>query len=85
MEFKGTKGKFMVAKCKQTGDMTIYPVEGDLAICDMEYNDIEANYNALLISKAPEMLEFINKYKGFLRLEDQIKANTLIQEATELK
>lgn len=40
--------------------------------------------DALLISKAPEMLEFIKTYYRYLNLDDQLKAEQLIKEATEL-
>ena len=46
-------------------------------------NETEPQANAKLIACAPELLEFINEYKGFLNLKDQKKAIELIKRATE--
>lgn len=43
----------------------------------------KAAENAKLISKAPEMLDFIKNHYHYLRLEDQERAKQLIKEATE--
>jgi hypothetical protein len=42
----------------------------------------EKEANDLLISKAPELLEFIKKYYRFLNLDDQKEAKKLIDSAT---
>ena len=42
----------------------------------------EFRSNALLISKAPELLEFLKKYYRFLNLNDQKEAEKLIDSAT---
>jgi hypothetical protein len=99
MEFKGTKGKWEVFSHESNGliertdafavDCTDY-YEETLAICAVwrdfgEYE--EAKANALLISKAPEMLEMLKKAERTLREvyeceNEEIKQ--LIKEATEL-
>ena len=57
MEFKGTKEKWEVFTDSYTNEITIYPSDSTVAICSMA-NTYERNkYDALLISKAPEMLE----------------------------
>jgi hypothetical protein len=53
-----------------------------------DLKEIEAN--ALLISKAPEMLEMLkelvkqNTYRGYEESEDVIEAKKLIKEATQI-
>ena len=86
MDFKGTKGKFY----------TKY-VNGFIRIIDKDDNNVldtpfkELNEaNALLISKAPEMLEMLkelvkqNTYRGYEESEDVIEAKKLIKEATQI-
>lgn len=106
MEFKGTKGKWILKwggsnpcqdmlqiinekgeeVCNFGDSTTYYPTEG-----------IEPNkYDALLISKAPEMLEMLKwlvshyeyvvkwDYSPFALRSDIDKARQLIKEATEI-
>lgn len=95
-QFKGTKGKWEVV-----GDI-IGTQEED--VCEVfvwdrrhynqSYNDVErfkANSNALLISKAPEMLEMLQKLKEDFLLKTDLRSEgiadmigELIKEATEL-
>ena len=94
MEFKGTKGKWRKFQLPN-GNMKI--------TCDdwREFAEIEFKhwqnteerrkqclYNALLISKAPEMLEMLKKCKmmcDHLNIHHvSNELNTLIKEATEL-
>lgn len=84
MEFKGTKNNW-----RKTTEGVIFNNE-DLAIAIICFHDIkeqEQKANALLISKAPEMLEMLKKiyfgndYKN-PKLHMEIKQ--LIKEATEL-
>jgi hypothetical protein len=103
MEFKGTKGKWIVAKAnmKDTNkdELTISLDGGDklengyrliACISPIEKADKIDFANALLISKAPEMLEMLkelvkqNTYRGYEESEDVIEAKQLIKEATEL-
>jgi hypothetical protein len=89
MNFKGTKGKWIA----KLGDeqTTSYVHIGNMAI-ELEINGKhrieEEKANALLISKAPELLEMLIeavsqlKGNGFPRLTGKIEQ--LIKEATEL-
>jgi len=93
MEFKGTKGKW---KITSLDDTFIRSKENNAFICTMdEANNIknESRANALLISKAPEMLEMLQKchfefgrFKAEFgqgsELENQVLQ--LIKDATEL-
>lgn len=87
MEFKGTKGKW-----KSTNGYTVWSKVGNntKTIADCENRNLKGSeefYNALLISKAPEMLELLNELvnlKGCVNLQLQDKARKLIKESTEL-
>ena len=88
MEFKGTKEKWEVFTDSYTNEITIYPSDSTVAICSMA-NIYERNkYDALLISKAPEMLEMLQKIKimcdhlKIAHISQEIEQ--LIKEATEL-
>ena len=100
MEFKGTKGKRRYSneyECITTSRIGI--VEGSKTICHIKQNPSfdfsgnEAKANALLISKAPQMLEMLKDAAQNLRngntsnakLEMAEKIEQLIKEATELK
>ena len=84
MEFKGTKGKWRVF------DDYIQDEYGGL-IADCFPTSEEDRANALLISKAPEMLEYlldaVNEHKNGVGVsEGWFKAvEKLIKEATELQ
>jgi hypothetical protein len=88
-EFKGTKGKWVFSYDKYDDDYTIM---GDSIIGNTMSGSDESKANALLISKAPEMLEmledlvktwdFVNDKK--YHNHDMEKARQLIKEATEL-
>jgi hypothetical protein len=81
-QFKGTFGKWKMfkefSKC--------YSVESDsYIIC----NTVTKLYptdkaNALLISKAPELLEMLEEVKDYLGSDVRGKVEQLIKEATEL-
>lgn len=72
MEFKGTKGKWII----QFGGLF-------LSIKGSKKSEMQAN--ALLISKAPEMLEMLNKlYANDLLKDNADEVLQLIKEATEL-
>jgi hypothetical protein len=84
MEFKGTKGKWYI---NRWGNVTSENEEVAY-MPSATFNEINAA-NALIISKAPEMLEMLTNTKTYLEqtqgnsavLEDIKK---LIKEATEL-
>ena len=97
MEFKGTKGNWKdvvidISDFKQV----VVGVDKGKAVCHLwfEYSEgisDEVKANALLISKAPEMLDFINRMSGEMLRSDFVlnekwyeQARQLIKEATEL-
>ena len=91
MEFKGTKGKWLLVN-----DFNNLESEKGESIASFHWNyedyhttmvknEIEGKHNALLISKAPEMLEMLEKLVNtyeLLGLSNEVKQ--LIKEATEL-
>ncbi len=97
MEFKGTKGKWEI---NPKASRNVRFKNLTIANCSSGQNgenEIEEKANALLISKAPEMLEMLNQLiiqietftKGNIGeieyFEPEIKkAKQLIKEATEL-
>ena len=99
MKFKGTQGKWHLKGCpyydddskEHHGAFTVVTEEAETTItCVPAYSfygqTLEtATANALLISKAPEMLVFIEEHYRYLNIDDQAKAQQLIKEATELK
>jgi len=97
MEFKGTKGKWehkIVAQCSNRG-VLVFRVFSDIqnssidkGICriEVENNLLEQQANALLISKAPEMLEMLQSLVSseMTPLAIRKQAKQLIKEATEI-
>jgi hypothetical protein len=85
MKFKGTQGEWNRVLLEET---EFYNVRnevqyGDYGECVAEF--ISDNYDALLISKAPEMLELLIKFTSTMDLVNNIEqAKKLIKEATEL-
>lgn len=98
-EFKGTKGKWnyddgdnssidMVLDDNSTISVSRHDRYGDGLVGSRE----EMQANALLISKAPEMLEMLNKINITISIHGKIDSETelhyqlnkLIKEATEL-
>ena len=92
MEFLGTKGKWRTYKPEHIGCENVMLADeftgfdGYVELWHHHYENKEvAKANALLISKSPELLDFLQKHYRFLNLDDQKKAEQLIKEATELK
>lgn len=94
MEFKGTKGKWEVLEYKN--DLEIGNQLSTL-VCSLPNKSEEYTANALLISKAPEMLEMLQKISSALEglwheddsnsifdLVDAEELDNLIKQATEL-
>ena len=88
MEFKGTKGKWVIKKSSNTTNLWI---KGDVPVCTIYSGTKEEEYaDALLISKAPELLEML---KGIYQMgigavlsEQHIEAiEQLIKESTDLQ
>jgi hypothetical protein len=83
-EFKGTKGKWELFR--QDDDIYIETKSGNAAIClivggaGLEQDKA----NALLISKAPEMLDKLKDIKDYLGSDKRQEVEQLIKEATEL-
>ena len=97
MEFKGTRGTWnvIIPTYEQTnGFVNVSTEDGDISC----YNGLtkggahpKSLANALLISKAPEMLDFINRISAEMLRNDfvldekwYVQANKLIKEATEI-
>lgn len=107
MEFKGTKGKWMVSdtiiSCNNVplaSAFTLTSRVDESRLTDESWLDmrkrtellriecqVEQKSNALLISKAPEMLEMLEYFveKDMLSAYGEALANQLIKEATELE
>jgi hypothetical protein len=87
-EFKGTKGKWEVVKYEKN-DFSLCRNEiqfGDDGECVAEF--VHNDYDALLISKAPEMLEMLEELISANPMHDGwhekiLKAKQLIKEATQ--
>ena len=88
-KFKGTKGKWTVEQLEHIdstyvwfedfkGHIQLWHHHGDSATKE------EAIANALLISKAPEMLEMLKDIKDYLGSDKRQEVEQLIKEATEL-
>ena len=94
MEFRGTKGKWEKVTADWDLNQSVYLEDTEEIICDVKSLSHNAIYDALLISKAPEMLEMLQKivlmteicngtFEDFReRYNTEIKQ--LIKEATEL-
>ena len=93
MEFKGTKGKWN-PKQNPILKNEMYVDSEYSIICNLNdanfHTELEMEANALLISKAPEMLEmlinWVNQYDGygdFLTAELLKKTRQLVKEATK--
>jgi hypothetical protein len=94
MEFKGTKGKWIFnqeeMKIKGSGDVEGLTIIANVSPkMDFSRGKTTQSYNALLISKAPEMLEMLKQCVETLEFGGQIgftymEAKQLIKEATEI-
>lgn len=102
MEFKGTKGKWFYKECSHQMDdenTTIHGFAGRIghvfttAPNHGENREEALKANALLISKAPEMLEMLKKVYDSIVMQSEIeygsemyfKIEDLIKEATQIK
>ena len=88
MKFKGTKGKWNVTNAVPNG---INKLKGHIEVSSNDwsiacvFNDINgAKANALLISKAPEMLDMLKDVKDYLGSDKREQVEQLIKEATEI-
>jgi hypothetical protein len=95
MEFKGTKGKWDVSGKIGTNNYGVKFLTIDFEdakdcidiYVDKRYPEyvsfLETQANALLISKAPEMLEMLKDIKDYLGSDKREQVEQLIKEATE--
>lgn len=84
MEFKGTKGKWVVEKTHEKGKW-IQSEDGGYCAISAGSTLEESKANALLISKAPEMLEMLKDIKDYLGSDKRTEVELLIKEATQIK
>jgi hypothetical protein len=94
MEFKGTKGEWFVderEQCHNEHGVLVTPIStlNIINFADVYGDDEEAKANALLVSKAPEMLKMlrtlVDKHESHLITSEDIqKVKVLILKATEL-
>lgn len=93
-EFKGTNGKWVV-EYKPSRDYSLYYVKDSISRNIIgQFNGHtheEILSNAVLFSKSPEMLDFINRISGEMLRNDFVleekwyeQAQQLIKEATEI-
>lgn len=87
MEFKGTKEKWELLKGKGSCGVSI----GSKTTMIFSNGDVEELANAQLISKAPELLDFVNRISGEMLRNDFAlcekwyeQAKQLIKQATEI-
>ena len=86
MEFKGTKGKWFTTVLGEVYSEN--QVDNEI-ICEVIHGKLEdTKANALLISKAPEMLEMLqsllNESEDIVHSEIKKDIEKLIKEATEI-
>jgi len=89
-QFKGTFGKW--CRYRKTDNHIVEAVLSDNydVICSLFHNTQQIEYDALLISKAPELLEMLEEFCNInpshpIKLASLMdKAEQLIKEATEL-
>lgn len=95
MVFKGTKGEWVYELFENSKGYFYKVISNTVSICNITTrNQKEAEANALLISKAPEMLEMLQKivlvterFKGGFsdfREKYNKEIEQLIKEATEI-
>jgi len=99
LNFKGTKGKWSIERDYIYLENSTNIISSTHRICEVKnyYKKVhvvleeptkeEARANALLISKAPEMLEMLKRAADALYIHDidlRFEINELIQEAIEL-
>ena len=89
--FRGTKGKWKLAENEYGYYTSIRNLDESIKVCTSRVNNQnESNANLLLISKAPEMLEMLEKFvslnpQSSIQISDLMdEAEKLIKEATEL-
>ena len=90
MEFKGTKGNWKLTENEYGYYTSVRNLDDSRKVCTSRINNqIESNANLLLISKAPEMLEMLDKIIKEHETDTKswstiLEIKQLIKEATEL-
>lgn len=89
MKFKGTKGKWIITTNNEEGVLiSTYPINRDICTIWKYDNNFfenqESSANAILISKAPEMLEMLKEVIECKSDVDYNRIEQLIKEATDL-
>lgn len=95
MNFKGTKGKWLLNPLRDPTNpeyYCLYVKEGDhksvqhIGTINSNYNDNpeEMKFNALLISKAPELLSMLISIVNYGGISNMDYIKKLIEESTEL-
>jgi hypothetical protein len=89
--FRGTRGKWELAENEYGYYTSVRNLDDSRKICTSRVNNQnESNANLLLISKAPEMLEMLEKFvslnpQSSIQISDLMdEAEKLIKKATEL-
>jgi hypothetical protein len=89
--FRGTKGKWKLAENEYGYYTSVRNLDESIKVCTSRVNNQnESNANLLLISKAPEMLEMLEKFvslnpQSSIQISDLMdEAEKLIKKATEL-
>jgi hypothetical protein len=92
-QFKGTQGKLSVEEIKEDNYIHLVNVKGN-SVCSISTNEEqydEALIYATLFSKAPEMLDFINRISGEMLRNDFVldekwheQAKQIIKKATKI-
>ena len=96
MEFKGTKQKWIISTNNEVAVLiSTHPMSRDICTVWKYDNDFlenqESNANALLMSKAPEMLEMLDRLVELTKSDNiempkfiKEEIEQLIKEATEI-
>ena len=90
MGFKGTKGKgkwkyYKAVNCSKNKHIVSTEDGRGLFISGYHSNACENEYNALLISKAPEMLEMLEELVyQFERINNSAQEDELLEQAQQL-
>lgn len=92
MEFKGTKGKWVVGIVPEYNDTlksAMLEVQSEhYWVCKVQNNGMiqseEGNANAKLIAHAPEMLDFINRISGEMLRNDFVLDEKWYEQAKQI-
>ena len=84
MEFKGTKGKWVLSYNDICSQKKLISTAFGFIVRDKYTINKETKANALLISKSPEMLEMLKDVKDYLGSDKREQVEQLIKEATEI-